>query len=69
HIQFDGDDLALPVIIKGITRKGRWTIKNIQLDTTVMTTLRAKEAFYANRHRYRLSQSEEDLLQAALGAI
>lgn len=69
HIQFDGDAIALPVIIKGITRKGRWTIKNIQLDTPEMTTLRAKEAFYANRHKYRLAQPEEDLVQAALGAI
>ena len=69
HIQFDNDRDQLPVVIKGISPKGLWTVKSMKLDDVGLTRERAKEVFYEQRGRLRLSAQEEDLIERALGAM
>jgi len=70
HIQFDNDEDELPVLIIGKTDKGKWTISNIKLDSSGLTTERAKEAYYAKRPRRAAPTNNDDkLILAALQAI
>lgn len=69
HIEFDTDEDDLPVVIKGISPKGEWTIENLHLDTTGITKERAKEVLYKIWKERRLPAQDEALIDIALQAI
>ncbi|MBK5547619.1 hypothetical protein JFT85_22935 [Pseudomonas sp. TH04] len=68
HIQFDDDEDQLPVVVRGISPKGLWTIENMKLNDVGLTRERAKEVYY-ERRGLTLPAPEEDLIERALGAM
>ncbi|WP_130907551.1 hypothetical protein [Pseudomonas sp. Sample_16] len=68
HIAFDNDKNELPVLIKGLSEKGRWTINKLKLDTTGITEERAKEVIF-KRWKESLSAEDEVLVTSAVQAI
>lgn len=60
HISFrDGG-----VLIQSLSAKGAWTIEKLKLDSSGLTTLRAKEFLY-DRYKAGLSQGDKDLFEEA----
>lgn len=46
HVKFSLDATGHGVVIEGVSEKGRWTIKEMQLDDGHLTVLRAQEYAY-----------------------
>lgn len=66
HIEFvDEED---KVLIQGITDKGKWTIENMKLDSSGLTTMRAKDLVFA-RVIQNISEDDALLLKQATGRI
>lgn len=64
HIEFVGDDLAAGILVRGLSDKGRWTIREIKLDSTHLTTQRARDYLYA-REFNKLPPHYQNLFKAA----
>lgn len=69
HISFAyGADGERGVLISSETDKGRWTIKNLKLDSPGMTVERAKDAAYA-RISNTLPQYYKNMMDAAMESL
>ncbi|WP_145250701.1 HNH endonuclease family protein [Pseudomonas oryzihabitans] len=69
HLEFTYcNTRELPVLIKGKTPKGIWTIENLQLDSTGLTTERAKDIVW-EKQLSELPPNAQALLKAATASL
>lgn len=66
HIEFV--DQVDKVLIQGISDKGKWTIENMKLDSSGLTTLRAKDLVFS-RVIQNIPEEDALLLKQATGRV
>ncbi|MNJ00079.1 hypothetical protein D3C73_1593240 [compost metagenome] len=69
HFEYDVDEDDLPVVIKGVSPEGKWTIKHLNLADTGITKERAKEVLHKMWKEDRLKTGDAVLLEHAVKAI
>lgn len=69
HFEFDVDEDDLPVVIKGVSPQGKWTIKHLNLADSGITKERAKEVLHKMWKERRLVARDEALVNGAVKAI
>lgn len=66
HIGFVGDSLIEGFLIRGLSDKGIWTIRELKLDSTHLTTQHARDYLFA-RELGKLPPHFQDLFKSATG--
>lgn len=69
HFEYDVDEDDLPVVIKGISPEGKWTIKHLNLADPGVTKERAKEVLHKIWKEDRIKARDAVLIERAVKAI